>query len=148
MIAFLTSLTCWHWLVFGAGLMALEAFLPGAFFLWPGLAATIVGLITALLPLPWTAAVSLWALLSVMSVTGWVLYRKKHPRSESPSTLNRRGQEFIGQTLTLTKPIINGKGEIHAGDTIWRVVSSRDLPAGVTVKVTGIEGTALRVEGI
>ncbi|HEY8189575.1 MAG TPA: NfeD family protein [Micavibrio sp.] len=146
MIAFLSSLTCWHWLVFGVGLMAVETFLPGAFFLWPGLAATLVGLICILLPLPWTVAVPLWATLSVVTVTGWIFYRKKHPRAETPNTLNRRGHEFIGQTLTLDKPVINGKGEIHAGDTIWRVVSTGDLPAGMTVRVTALDGTALRIE--
>lgn len=149
MIDFLSALTFWHWLIFGLGLMALEAFLPGAFFLWPGLAAIVVGLVLIGAPtLGWTAQITVWAVLSVILVTGWVLYRKKHPKTDTPNTLNQRGHEYIGQHFTLDKPVVNGKGEIRAGDSVWRVIASSDIPAGATVRVTGVEGTALRIETV
>lgn len=146
MIAFLESLTLWHWLVFGAGLMTVEIFLPGAFFLWPGLAAILVGLMSSILPLHWTTSVTLWALLSLATVTGWTFYRKKHPRTETQNTLNQRGHEYIGRQFTLEKPVVNGAGEIHTADTVWKIVAGADYPAGTIVRVTGVEGTSLRVE--
>ncbi|MBI2234421.1 MAG: NfeD family protein [Micavibrio aeruginosavorus] len=149
MIDFLSALTFWHWLIFGLGLMALEAFLPGAFFLWPGLAAIVVGLALMGVPtLGWTAQITVWAVLSVILVTGWVLYRKKHPKAEIPNTLNQRGHEYIGQHFTLDKPVVNGKGEIRAGDTVWKTVSAIDYPIGTVVKVTGVEGTLLRIHAV
>lgn len=149
MIDFLSALTFWHWLIFGLGLMALEAFVPGAFFLWPGLAALVVGMVLTGAPtLGWTVQITVWAVLSVILVTGWILYRKKHPKAETPNTLNQRGHEYIGQHFTLDKPVVNGKGEIRAGDSVWRVIASSDLPAGATVRVTGVEGTALRIETV
>ena len=146
MIELLSSLTVWHWLIFGSCLMIMEMFIPGAFFLWPGLAAILVGLVTALVPMPWTAAVTLWALLSLVTLTGWLLYRRKNPKAEATNTLNQRGHEFIGRQFTLEKPVINGSGEIRTADTVWKVVATTDFPAGTVVKVTGVEGTSLRVE--
>lgn len=146
MTVFLTSLTVWHWLVFGAALMSVEAFIPGAFFLWPGLAAILVGLVTALVPLPWTISVTIWALLSIATLTGWIFYRRKHPKVETPNTLNQRGHEYIGRQFTLEKPVVNGNGEIRTSDTVWKAVAGADYAAGTVVKVTGVEGTSLRIE--
>lgn len=148
MIAFLSTLTVWHWLIFGAGLMSVEVFLPGAFFLWPGLAAVLVGFITALVPLPWTASVTIWAILSLVTLTGWIFYRKKHPATEIPNTLNQRGHEYIGRHFTLEKPVLNGSGEIRTADTVWKIIAAQDYPAGTVVKVTGVESTLLRVEAV
>ena len=140
----------WHWMIFGVALIAVEAFIPGAFFLWPGLAAILVGLIVGLAPaLPWTASVGLWAVLSVATVVAWIVYRRKNPSREKPlSMLNRRGEQYIGQRFTLDKPVINGKGEMKVADTIWRVTSKTDIPAGTPVRVVAVEGTSLCIEEI
>ena len=147
MIEFFSSLTLWHWLIYGLGLMAMETMIPGAFFLWPGIAAILVGLIDAAVHMPWTASLSLWAVLSLASVVAWVFYRKANPKAESFSLLNRRGTEFIGQTLTLTQDMADGQGRAKAGDTVWKVVSIQDLKAGNPVIVTAVEGNSLRVVG-
>lgn len=145
MASLLSSLTVWHWLILGVVLMAIETLIPGAFFLWLGLAAILTGLLTWAVEMPWTIAVGIWAALSVISVVSWTTYRKKHPKSETSSGLNQRGQEFTGQVFTLDKPVINGKGEIRAGDTIWKILCNQDLSAGTQIRVTGLDGTALRV---
>ena len=50
----------WHWWVAGLLLLALEAFAPGAVFLWMGVAALVTGGVVALLPgLDWQWAVAL-----------------------------------------------------------------------------------------
>ena len=143
------AVTYWHWFILGALLMAVEVFIPGAFFLWPGIAAIIVGALSLAMPgMTWALAVTVWAILSVVAVTGWVFYRKKHPAKTRPNTLNQRGSELVGQEYTLSAPIVNGKGEIHAGDTMWRVVADSDLPAGTKIRVMGLDGTSLRVEQV
>ena len=150
MIEFLSEMQFWHWMVFGFALMAVEALAPGAFFLWPGLAAILVGLIVGLIPsLPWTASVGLWAVLSVVTAVAWIYYRRKNPSGATPlSMLNRRGEQYIGQRFTLDKPVINGKGEMKVADTIWRVTSKTDIPAGTPVRVVAVEGTSLCIEEI
>lgn len=148
MIEFLSNLTIWHWLVFGLALMGLEVLVPGAFFLWPGLAALLIGLLTVLIPgMAWTTALILWASLSVLTVVGWIFYRRRNPpESARPNTLNRRGQQYIGRLYTLTAPVVNGEGNMRVDDTIWKIVADEDLSGGAQVRVVAVEGTSLRVE--
>jgi hypothetical protein len=46
----------------------------------------------------------------------------------------------VGQRGALLLPIVNGRGRIRLGDSSWSVTGP-DLPAGMSVEVTGIEGT-------
>jgi membrane protein implicated in regulation of membrane protease activity len=65
--------------------------------------------------------------------------------SETPSTLNRRGQQYVGQTIVLDVPIENGQAHVNVADSKWRI-KGPDLPAGSIVKVVGVEGIMLVVE--
>lgn len=148
MAAFFASLMFWHWFVVGGLFLLAEMLLPGAILLWPGIAAILMGLLTFAFPaLPWTFTIPVWAILSVVTAFGWRAYRQKHPAPVNPAaaTLNQRGNQYIGRSFTLTKSVINGVGEIRAGDTIWKVISDHDIPEGATVKVINVEGTSLRV---
>jgi membrane protein implicated in regulation of membrane protease activity len=147
MVDFLASMNEWHWLVFGIVLVVAEITLPGTFLLWPGLAAVIVGLTKAIVPgLDWTVCVTLWAVLSVVTVAGFIAWRKTHPAKGGSSTLNRRGEQYVGERFYIETPVVNGKGEMKVDDTVWKILSDQDLPAGASVKVVGVEGTSLRVE--
>lgn len=141
------SLQYWHWLIFGALLIGLEILVFGAFFLWLGIAALVVGVSVFFLPiLIWPHQVLFWAALSVIGAFGWQFYRKKHPAVNVAPTMNRRGEQYVGRHFTLTKDIVNGAGELNVDDTRWKIVSYKDFTAGVKVKVTSVEGTSLRVE--
>ena len=46
----------WHWWILGVALVILEAFAPGAFFVWMGVAAIAVGFLLWLIPvMTWCA---------------------------------------------------------------------------------------------
>lgn len=144
---FFSELQFWHWLVFGLVLIVLEVFVPSAVFLWPGIAALVVGTISFLMPsLTWTVLLLIWAVLSVALAFGWQAYRKMRKIEAPVSTINRRGEQYVGRHFTLTKDIVNGVGELNVDDTRWKVVAVTDLAAGTKVKVTAVEGTSLRVE--
>lgn len=144
---FMDSIEYWHWLILGLLLLGLEIMVFGAIFLWLGLAALVVGAIVLAMPaLAWVPQILIWSVLSVVGAYGWQLYRKKHPSKEKPSTMNRRGEQYIGRHFTLMKDVVNGVGELHVDDTRWKIVSHHDLPAGMKVKVIAVEGTSLRVE--
>lgn len=148
---FFANLAFWHWFIFGGLLLLGEMLAPGAILLWPGIAALLIGMLTfAAADLPWTVTVPLWAILSVVTAFGWRAYRQKNPApvSAAASTLNERGSQYIGHHYTLTKPVINGVGEVKVGDSVWRVISDHDFIAGATVKVIAVEGTSLRVEAV
>lgn len=147
MTDFFSNLTFWHWFILGGALIIIEMLVPSTLFLWPGVSALIVGVLKLSVPaLTWPVAISIWAVLSVVTVVGWTKYRKAHPAELPDTGLNQRGQQFIGQVYILSKPLENGKGEIKAGDTVWAVTGHGSLPAGVNVRVTGSDGAVLVVE--
>ena len=61
------------------------------------------------------------------------------------STLNRRLASYVGRRAEVVQPIVNGKGRIRLGDTLW-IVQGKDCPAGTMVTVTGVDGSELVVE--
>jgi membrane protein implicated in regulation of membrane protease activity len=128
----------WNWMVLGFVLLTLEILTPGVFMLWIGLAALIVGALSLMF---WTAGFWSWevqvvvflALALISAFTGKKIMGGRNDDSDQP-LLNRRGDQLIGRTATLTEPIANGRGRIKIGDTMWRV-SGPDLPAGTKVRV-------------
>ena len=46
--------------------------------------------------------------------------------------------------MTLIDPIVNGRGSVKIGDSIWRVTGP-ELPWGAQVTVIGADGTLLKV---
>ena len=136
----------WHWWILGIALIVLEAFAPGAFFLWMGISAGVVGTILAIVPdLGWEYQVMLFAIFSVVSIALWKRYQTKNPAESDHPTLNRRGEQYVGRNFTLAEPIVNGMGKIKVDDSIWKI-SGDDCDAGTKIKVIGIDGTIFRVE--
>lgn len=148
---FFSTLQFWHWFALGGVLLLIEMLAPATIFLWPGIAAIAMGLILFAVPdMPWTMAVPLWAILSVVTAFGWRAYREKNPAPVDPNaaTLNQRGSQYVGRQFTLTAPVVNGVGQMKVDDTIWKVVSDDDFLAGATVKVIAVDGTSLRISSV
>lgn len=142
----LTLLTYWHWFILALVLVILELALPGVVFLWIGIAAAITGVIKLFFSgLGWEYQVLLFGVLSVVCTVGARLWVRQRPIVTDHPTLNRRGEQYIGRRFTLAEPIINNIGKLRVDDTTWKVTGP-DIPAGATVKVTGVDGTALVVE--
>lgn len=143
---FLDQLNHWDWWILGLGLLVLEAFAPGAVFLWLGAAAGIVGGIVFVVPdLSWEYQVLAFAILSVVSVIAGRRYLHWRPLATDHPLLNRRGEQYVGRTASLERPMENGKGTIKLDDTTWSV-SGKDLPVGTVVKIVGLDGNVLQVE--
>lgn len=144
----LEQLDYWHWWVIGIILIILELFAPGAFFLWMGIAAGLVGLILVLAPeMTWQYQFIVFAVVSVVSIVVWRNYLKKHPIETDRPTLNMRGEQYVGRTFTLTEPVVNGVGKIKVDDTMWKI-EGLDCDIGTKVKVTKTDGAVLKVETV
>ncbi len=140
----------WYWWVFALLLGVVEIMAPGFVFIWLGLAAVVVGFVLLLFPdFTWQGQLITFAVLSVASVTAWYVISRRRPEAptDAPS-LNQRGASYVGQSFHLADAIVDGAGVLRLGDTRWRAVCDQDLPAGARVRVTAVEGTALRVEPI
>ncbi|QDC00588.1 NfeD family protein [Mesorhizobium sp. 8] len=139
----------WNWMVLGFILLVLEIAVPGVFLLWIGIAALIIGAVSLAL---WDASFWIWqvqvvaflALSLVSAYVGKQIVGRREGESDQP-LLNRRGEQMIGRTATLSEPIREGRGRIQLGDTLWRV-SGPDLPAGTRVRVTGATDTDLELK--
>lgn len=136
----------WYWWVAGLGLLAVEIFMPGTFFLWMGVAAGAVGAVLLIEPdLSLDTQLLIFAIISVAAVVGWRAYLRKNPPQTDEPTLNRRGEQYIGRDFALSEAIDNGAGKIRVDDTTWKVIGP-DLPQGSKVHVTAAQGTLLVVE--
>jgi len=141
----LENLVFWHWLAFAAVLLIIEILAPMTFFLWMSIAAGIVGLAMLAFNMSWEIQVLLFSVLSVIAIVASRIYLKKHPIETDDSTLNRRGEQYIGKTYTLEKAIENGVGKVRVGDTLWRVEGD-DMPAGEKVTVVSVDGNSFVVD--
>jgi len=146
MEGFFSGVQFWHWWILAALLAAVEAMLPGMFFIWFGAAAAIVGLIVLILPdIGWELQVVLFAMLAAAAVLIARSLLHRHPPETDDPTLNRRAERYIGRRFTLESAIVNGRGSIRVDDSVWRA-SGPELAAGRRVKVVGVEGSILKVE--
>jgi inner membrane protein len=143
--AFLNAFGAWNWFILGALLFTLETFLPGVHFLWFGIAAVVVGAVALLTGIAWPWQVIAFGVLAIATVF-WVrrYVRPDVARSDLPN-LNERGQQYVGRSLIVEQAILNGRGKVRVGDTLWQA-EGPDLPVGTWVKVTGARGTILVVE--
>lgn len=136
----LLELGPWNWMVLGFVLLALEIVIPGIFLLWIGIAALLAGALSLQLWewgfWTWQAQVIVFLALSLVSAyIGSRIAGSKQAKSDQP-LLNKRGEQLLGRTATLSEPIREGRGRIQLGDTLWRV-SGPELPIGTRVRVVG-----------
>ena len=144
------TLTFWLWFSISAILIIMEMFFSTSFFmLWLGIVAFFTGGIVWIVPhLNWQTQVLIFAVGSVFSIALWKGYLKTHANKISASDkphLNRRAEQYIGRTFTLSEPIVNGRGKIQVDDSTWRV-EGPDLPVGTQVLVIGVDSVTLKIK--
>jgi membrane protein implicated in regulation of membrane protease activity len=138
----------WAWMLLGAGLLALEMFLPGTFFvLFFGVGAAVVGTLVGLgvTAEPWVE----WLLFSVVSVASLLAFRGRLLERFSRSRSSTVGTEtLMGEVTTLLEdlePGAVGRGELRG--TTWSVRSreERRLSRGERCRVEKVDGLLLWV---
>jgi membrane protein implicated in regulation of membrane protease activity len=134
----------WSWWIAGLLLLGVEVLAPGAFFLWFGIAALIVGALALVVTMGWQLQAILFvALALVLALAGRRVYSRERRPGDQPH-LNDRAARLVGGVYPLVEPIRDGHGRIRIDDTTWRVAGP-DLPEGASVRITGFDGGTLRV---
>jgi membrane protein implicated in regulation of membrane protease activity len=142
MMSLVTSLGTWNWFIAGVLLLILEMIAPGAYMLWLGLAALVVGGLTYAVDMTWQVQCAVFVVLAAAAFPLWRHFsRRPTPPTDQPF-LNSRAQAIVGRVFTLDKPLIDGSGTVAVGDGHWRV-SGPDLPAGRRVRVVRADGANL-----
>ena len=143
----------WNWWILALVLMGLEILAPGAFFLWFGISAFVIGTISlAVGPETgfwiWQTQVVGFVVLSfVAALFGRRFMNQRGWNKSDNPMLNARAQQMIGRVGVLIEAISGGQGRVKIGDTTWRV-SGPELPAGVQVKVVSEHSGLLVVEAV
>jgi inner membrane protein len=139
----LFTLGPWTWMILAAILFALEVMSPGIFLMWFGMAAAVTGLLVAF-EIGWQWQLVWFCVLSLAAVLVALKYLRNNPLQSDRPLLNERAVQHIGQCYDLVDPIVNGRGSVKIGDSIWRVAGP-ELPKGTRVRVLGADGTLLKV---
>lgn len=146
-IELIESLGAWTWWLIGLLLLAVEIVAPGFFFLWFGIAALIIGVSAFLIDWPWQMQIVGFAILSVVAaLVGRRVLGNREISGDAPD-LNARAARLIGRELRLAEAIDDGSGRVRIDDSLWRV-RGPELPAGSSVRVTGVDGSVLIVEAV
>jgi membrane protein implicated in regulation of membrane protease activity len=143
---FIAQLGPWSWVIGGVLLLGLEIIAPGTFFLWFGIAAIIVGVASLVFDWAWQIEVAIFAVLAIILVViGRRYFAGWGGNAPAEGLVNDRASRLVGSVYVLSEPIVDGLGRVRIDDTTWRVAGP-DLPSGQRVRVTGFDGTILRVE--
>ena len=136
----------WHWMALGVALAAVETVLPGAFFLWLGIAAFVTGIVKLVFGgMGWEGQLIVFSVCAVVSTVIWLILWRYRPVDTDKPELNVRGERMIGKQITLDEPMTNGEGSAKVGDTMWKI-RGPDFVRGTRVKVVDVEGTVLIVD--
>jgi len=141
LIDYLVEWGKWNWLILGAIFFVLELLVPGAFMMWLGLSALLVGVISFFAAWAWQYQLIAFAVFAPL----WRRFAHRVEGTVDQPFLNRRADAFVGREFTLEKPIVSGTGTVKIDDTIWRLAGS-DAPAGSRVKVVRADAATLVVE--
>ena len=150
MLEFLTTeLLWWHWVVFGIFLITTEIFIGTFLMLGLGLAAMIVGVIDNLFSISLEIEISIWILLSIISILLWFKYLKDNSvETSGQSNYSLETQGIIQEAISA-----NGRGKVRfdtpvLGNTIWHATSKEDISTGSRIKIVEIKGQLIVVESL
>ena len=140
------------WGAIGLILLTVEMATGTFYVLWFGIAALCVSVITWLFPeLTSSIQITIFAVLSIASLTIWKLYYKK---TETHSRIGQAQGEEIGRVGTIIETCSKThNGQIRftqgvMGSREWAAASYETIEVGSNAIVTAVEGNILRVQAV
>ena len=136
------------WLMLAVVLGIAELVVPGVFLVFLAVAAAVTGTLVLLFPdMPLAVQVIGFAAWSAVSVLVGRRFYRDWPVETADPLLNDRTARLIGETVTVTQAIEDGRGRVRVGDGEWPARGA-DAAIGTRVRITGSDGTSLRVEPV
>lgn len=137
------------WLAFGILLIIVEMVSGTFFFLFLGIGALLVALLTWTMDIGGLAQGVLFGASALVAAGAWYRLRPnpddRIEQLAGAKDLNNRLARFVGREADLVEPLRGGEGRIRLDDSYW-TVTGPDLPAAARVRVVAIDGMKLRVE--
>src|SRR5215813_7788907 len=98
----------WHWWALAVLLLALELVAPTSFFLWPAVAAAIIGIVLWFAPhIGAVAQVLGFLILATAAITAWRLGPWRKHRHPGAPLLNERAAQYVGRRATVVEAFRN-----------------------------------------
>ncbi len=152
-VEFLQTMPFWYWWVLAIGLLTIELMTGSTYFLWPAIAAALVGVFDIW---PFDGAWQLQLLLFAGFTIALSIYAPSRVKpwlqktQTDHLTLNERGAQKVGRKASVDGDFENGVGKVRLGDTLWLAESEsgEDFAAGAQVEITRSEGTKLFVKAV
>lgn len=135
----------WLWLLGAIFLGIAELIVPGVFLIWLAAAAAATGLLTLAFGIDLPFQFAVFALLAIAAVYSGRRWYLANPMPSADPMLNDRAARLVGRTVTVVAAIDNGEGRVKVGDGVWSC-RGPDAPEGARVRITGADGSCLRVE--
>lgn len=139
------------WLILGIALIVVEMLSGTFFFLFLGIGALLVALLTWSMGIGAVAQGLCFGAAAVVAAMAWYRLRPNPDDSieqlAGAKDLNNRLARFVGREAVLEQDMRNGEGRVRLDDSYW-TVRGEDLPAGTRVRVTAVEGMTLRVQDV
>jgi membrane protein implicated in regulation of membrane protease activity len=134
----------WAWIVL-AGILALaEMIVPGSYLMWIALGAAVTS-VAATTGMVLEGQLAVFATATAVScLGGYFVYRGMESGRYGRVPLNAPQQSMIGARGTVCQALVNGRGKVRIGDTVW-LADGPDLAEGTPVVVAGLRGTRLEV---
>lgn len=133
----------WIWGAIGALLVVVEMLVPGYFLVFPALGALTVAGIGLVFAFGLPGQIVLFAAATALLFAASFRHYRRLTAGAVPDLVNSPDR-LIGAPAIVEEPITAGRGKIRLGDTVW-LARGPDLPQGVPVTVTRVDGTVLEV---
>lgn len=148
LVELLSSVTLYHWLIFGIVLLILELLTGSGFYLFIcGIAALCIVILMVFTPLIWELQWLLFALLSLVACIAWYRIQKRLDQANPAAVqINQRMARYLDRQGNVV--LVNGEAKLKMDDTVWMIRASDQQPleADQRVQVVDYQGTVLIVE--
>lgn len=144
---FLQNLSPWHWWALSIVFLAVEIIAPSTYFLWPAVAAAVIGIVLWFQPhISLLGQVLSFFIMAATAIALWTIFGRQPSKPAVPH-LNQRAAQYIGRRATVISAFKNGRGEVELDDTRWpaETADGSDAAAGETVEIRAVDGTLLKV---
>jgi inner membrane protein len=139
----MSGLAWWLWAIVAVLLGLAELHIPGAYFIWLGLGASLTAVLEVAFGLSLQGQIVAFVVASALSCAlGYFVYRRFAPTSEP---LNQRNMQLVGARGTVCEAIENGQGKVRIGDSVW-LAEGPTLAAGAAIVVKSVRGARVVVE--
>lgn len=150
MIEFLNqTVLWWHWVVLGIILLILEMSSGTFIMLGLGVAAIFVGLLDSVMSTSFTTELSIWMILSILSIAAWFKWVK------DPAVSHTGQSNYTLDTLgTVTEEIYpHDRGKVIfdtpvLGNTVWHATAKENIDKDSRVKIIEVNGQLIEVQKV